>query len=304
MDEVDDTHVVTLVTDATTKNPGITDLRSRIREHWDGFSPAARNVCRSLSEITPEHLLYMSAADLGTETRTSNATVIRTLQALGYSGLAELKGLVAGPFSTAIAPEVRARRRMEATGGDLQKVWDQVTTESVDRIELLRRTVSIESYQEAVHLMLEAREITTYGFGASFVVADHLALKLRRMGRRSRSMSASGFRLADELLCLERGDTLVLFAPGRLLTDVEVLLDRTRAVGAKSILITDELVGRLGDAVTVTLHAPNTPTGLTGEPLTTMVLADALAQGVATSDVERTVEASHTLTTVRQQLGF
>jgi hypothetical protein len=52
------------------------------------------------------------------------------------------------------------------------------------------------------------------------------------------------------------------------------------------------------------LHAPNTPTGLTGEPLTTPVLADALAQGVAASDVERTVETSHTLNTVRQQLGY
>jgi hypothetical protein len=60
----------------------------------------------------------------------------------------------------------------------------------------------------------------------------------------------------------------------------------------------------LDDVVSVTLHAPNTPTGLTGEPLTSMVLADALTQGVATSDMERTVEASHTLTTVRQQLGF
>jgi DNA-binding MurR/RpiR family transcriptional regulator len=257
-----------------------------------------------LSAITPEHLLYASASELGAQTRTSNATVIRTLQSLGYSGLAELKGLVAGPFSTAVAPEVRARRRMESTGGDLQEVWNRVTAESIDRIELLRRNFSLERYEAAVHMLLEAREIATFGFGASFVAADHMALKLRRSGRRSRSMNAAGFRLADELLGIERGDVVVLFTPGRLLNDVEAVLDRARSVGANSILVTDELVGRLDDVVSVTLHAPNTPTGLTGEPLTSMVLADALTQGVATSDMERTVEASHTLTTVRQQLGF
>lgn len=61
----------------------------------------------------------------------------------------------------------------------------------------------------------------------------------------------------------------MLFDAGRMLVDVTVLLDRARVVGAPRILITD-----------------------------------ALAQGVAASDVERTVEVSHTLTTLRQQLGF
>jgi len=263
-----------------------------------------QTVCRTLAEITPEHLLYKSAAELGAETRTSNATVVRTLQSLGYSGLAELKGLIAGPFTTITAPEVRARRRAESAGGDLQNVWDRVTTEAIERIELLRRTISMEAYAKAVGLLLDANQIVTYGFGASFVVADHLALKLRRIGRRSRVLSGSGFRLADELLAIERNDGVVVFAPGRLLADVEVLLDRTRAVGAECILVTDELVGRLEDAVSLLLHAPNTPTGLTGEPLSTLALADALAQGIAASDVEAVVEASHTLTTVRQQMGF
>ena len=56
--------------------------------------------------------------------------------------------------------------------------------------------------------------------------------------------------------------------------------------------------------MTVVLRAPHTPTGLTGEPITAMILADALAQGVAASDVEHTVEASHTLTMLRQQMGY
>ena len=41
------------------------------------------------------------------------------------------------------------------------------------------------------------------------------------------------------------------------------------------------LVGKLDDQVTVTLAAPNTPTGLTAEPFTSLVLADGLVQGVA-----------------------
>ena len=53
-----------------TRNRGITDLRARIREHWDVLSPAAREVCRLVSETTAEQLLYPSAVALGAETPT------------------------------------------------------------------------------------------------------------------------------------------------------------------------------------------------------------------------------------------
>jgi DNA-binding MurR/RpiR family transcriptional regulator len=286
------------------RNDGITDLRRRIRDHWDSFSPAARAVCRSLAESSAEHLLFMSAIDLGRESRTSNATVIRTLQALGYSGLPELKSKVAAPFTTNTRPELRARQRIEASGGDLPNVWERVHAESLDRIELMRTSFDLETYGHAVELLLNASRIITYGFGASSIAAEHLALKIGRLGRRARCIVSAGFPFADDLLAIERGDVVVVFAPARLVTDVEVLLDRGRAVGAPTILITDELVDQLRGDVTAVLHSPNTPTGLTAEPLTSLVLADALVQALAASNVERTVESSHTLNALREQLGF
>ena len=120
------------------RNEAITDLRRRIRDHWDSFGAAGRAVCRSLAESSAEHLLFMSALDLGQESRTSNATVIRTLQSLGYSGLPELKSRVAAPFTTNTKPELRARQRTEASGGDLPNVWERVHAESIDRLELMR----------------------------------------------------------------------------------------------------------------------------------------------------------------------
>src|SRR5215510_116725 len=100
----------------------IRDLRRRIREHWEGFSPAARAVCRALSERSAEQLVFVSALELGAETKTSNATVVRTVQALGYSGLAELKAKLAEPFAGARLVEQRTRRRMESAGHDVEEV--------------------------------------------------------------------------------------------------------------------------------------------------------------------------------------
>lgn len=287
-----------------TKNAAIVELRSRIRDHWDEFTPAARSVCRSLSEISPERLLYLSAQDLGVESKTSNATVIRTLQLLGYAGLAELKDMVAAPFTQAHREE-RLRNRMEMTGGDPKHVWDRVIREAIERIEFLDEHLAMDSYKEAVRLMLEAREITTYGFGANYVAAEHLTLKLRRLGRRSRCIQTAGFRLADDLLAIERGDVVIVIAPGRLIIDAQTVIDRARAVGAGIILLSEQLVAeKLANDVTVAIHVPNTVTGITAEVLTTIVVTDALAQAVAAADTEQTLESAHTLETIRQQLGF
>jgi DNA-binding MurR/RpiR family transcriptional regulator len=303
MDERDHTHKASAVT-GLTRNQGITDLRARIREHWDRLSPGAQEVCRSLGESTPEQLLYKSAVELGAETRTSNATVVRAIQSLGYAGLAELKTAIAQPFTEQTAPDIRARQRVEATKGDLPNIWEMVTAEWVDLIKLMRDGFSTDAYREAIELLLGAREIVPFGFGSSFVVAEHLTFMLRRLGRRSRAIRSSGFCLPDDLLGIERGDVVVVFAPGRVLIDIDVLLDRVRTVGASSVLVTAELADQLKDAVTVTLIAPHSPTGLTGDGATAMVVADALIQGVAASDKEGTVETSHTLNTLRQQMGF
>jgi len=287
-----------------TRNPAIADLRRRIRDHWDEFTPASRAVCRSLSEISPERLLYLSAAELGQVSKTSNATVVRTLQSLGYAGLAELKDRVAAPFQSNRREE-RLRNRMEVTGGDPKHVWDRVITEAIERIEFLNQHISMDAYQEAVRLMLDAREITTYGFGANFVAAEHLTLKLRRFGLRSRCIQTAGFRLADDLLAIESDDVVIVIAPGRLIVDAEIVIDRARAVGAGIILLSEQLVGeRLAGDVTVAIHVPNTVTGITAEVLTTIVTTDALAQAVAAADTERTLESAHTLESLRQQLGF
>ncbi|WP_017592064.1 MurR/RpiR family transcriptional regulator [Nocardiopsis potens] len=285
-------------------NPGLEELRSRVRTHWDALSPAERSVCRLLTSYPAEQLLYSSAQELGAASGTSNASVIRTLRRLGYTGLPALKQEVAAPLSSSVAPEVRLRERIERIGGDLAGIWDRVADEARERIEHARAASSPDDLKRAVELLAGAREAAAYGVGSSGIAADHLALRLNRVGVRSRAIGSSGFRLADDLLRIGRGDVLVVFAPGRLLPEVEVLLERARAVGAGSVLVSEDLAEELGDRVDVVLTAPHTPTGMTAEALTGIVIADALVQAVAAVDGDRAVATSHDLTAWRSRLGF
>ncbi len=93
---------------------------------------------------------------------------------------------------------------------------------------------------------------------------------------------------------------MVVFAPGRVTVDVEVVLKHARSVGASTVPLTDEPdsdAHDLSDAVTL---APHTPTGRTTEALPSIVLSHVLVS----VDHEQAVESSHQLTSLREQLGY
>ncbi|TDE60370.1 MurR/RpiR family transcriptional regulator [Nonomuraea mesophila] len=280
----------------------VEQLRATVRQVWDELSPAERAVCQFLVSATPEQILFASAQELGAATGTSNATVVRTMQRLGFGGLPGLKRALAAEFTSAVAPDVRLKQRISHVGQDLSGIWERVFDEARERIDHCRRLFDEEPFKKAVELLVNAPGVLVFGTGASDPAARHLALKLGRRGHRARATSATGFALADDLLALSHGDVLVIFQPGRRLKEITVLIDRAHAVGAGVVLISDELGGEFADRVDAVLAAPHTPTGITGEPLTGIVLGDALLLALDSLDQTRSVEHSHQLSALREQL--
>ncbi len=281
---------------------GVGRLRANVRNNWDELSASERAVAQYLASTQAEGLLFASAQELGSATGTSNATVVRALQRLGYTGLPALKRELAADFTNTVAPEVRLQQRIAHVGKNLENIWEDVFDEARERVEHCRRLGDQEAFGRAVAALAPAEEVFTYGVAASETAARHLALALRRIGRRSRCLGATGFAFADELLAIGRGDAVVVFQPGRPLAEFTVLVERARAVGAKVVFVTDELGDTFADRVEAVLTAPHTPTGITAEALTGLVVADALLLALTTLDERRAVESSHQLTALREQL--
>ncbi|MEV0386219.1 MurR/RpiR family transcriptional regulator [Nonomuraea sp. NPDC050643] len=280
----------------------VEQLRAQVRQLWDELSPAERAVCHYLISASPEQILFASAQELGSATGTSNATVVRTMQRLGFGGLPGLKRALAAEFTSAVAPDVRLKQRISHVGQDLSGIWERVFDEARERVEHCSRLLDPQTFKKAVELLVNAPGVFVYGAGASEPAARHLALKLNRRGHRARAVSATGFSLADDLLSLAHGEVLVIFQPARRLKEITVLIDRAHAVGAGIVLISDELVGPLADRVDAVLAAPHTPTGITAEPLTGIIVADALLLALDSLDESRSVEHSHQLSALREQL--
>ncbi|WP_405534176.1 MurR/RpiR family transcriptional regulator [Streptomyces sp. NBC_00075] len=281
---------------------GLTRLRAAVRDQWDELSASEQTVAQYLVSAPAEKLMFASAQELGTASGTSNATVVRALQRLGYAGLPALKRELAADFTAATAPDVRLAQRIAHVGKDLENIWSDIFDETQERIDQCRRLTGTEALERAVAALADAREVLCYGAAACELGARHLARSLGRIGRRARFAGETGFALADSLLTLGQGDAVVIFQPGRPLPELTVLVERARAVGAKVVFVTDELSEAFEDRVDAVLIAPGTPTGITNEVLTALIVADALLLALTALDETSAVEHSHQLNALRALL--
>lgn len=276
-------------------------LAERIGQRISSLSAAERRVAEYLWKH-PGMIVLSTAGELGELSGTSDATVVRTVKSLGYSGLPELKREV-GRHVVSDTPATRLRHRVEEAGDNTTSQLDQMLAESIDRLTETRRLLAEPAFAAAVDLVAGAREVLGYGLGISELPMRYLATRLQRLGRRARSTSATGFRLADELLLLEPGDVFVLNAPDRLLPDMTTAARHAREAGAGVLLLTDSLGATLDSLVDVTLHAVMSPTGLTQEGLSATLILDCLLLAVAKRDPGAVSANTELLAELRDRLA-
>src|SRR5262249_33634261 len=155
---------------------------------------------------------------------TSDATVVRAAQSLGYSGLPELKRELVDALRSRVTPALRLGRSLEEVGAQPEAALDYVLSLHIEVLEEARRTVQPAAFLKAVQLLHQAERVLIFGVGPSAPVAEYVALRLARMGRAALTLTATGFTLADTLLGMRPCDVLLITAYGAVYREVEVTL--------------------------------------------------------------------------------
>lgn len=278
-------------------------LESRLREHFDSLSPAGQRVAAYLIDHLSD-ALFGSAEEIATATETSDATVVRTAQALGYSGLADLKRDARAEVIRLRSPTERLAQRLQSTG---ERPSDHVRQLAADAGESLDQTQA-ELTDEALHragtLLSNARFILTYGLGTSATVASYLALMLGRTGLLTRAASSHGLYFSDDLLGLRKGDCVVLFAPGRQSSDLDFVVSDCEKHNIDTILVTSTLHKAYEGRVSLVLTSTVVGSGVLNEVLPEIFVCDALITQVAATDSTRALATSQRLTELRNGLSY
>ena len=276
-------------------------LDQRLNDRFADLSPTEQRVARFFGEHR-EEVGFVSAIEIAQQLGTSDATVVRTAQRLGYAGLPELKRELLEALRSRATPALRLGRRLEQLADEPSTILDDVLSWHVDLIEASRRTLRPAAFARAIEIIRQAHRTLTFGIGPSASLAEYMTLKLERFGRQAAAITATGMSLADALLTMHRGDALVLMAYGRVNREVDVTLERATAVGVPVILLTDTLTLELDGRFEVALEAPRGRSGDLGSVISTMVVLEALLLGLAKRDRALSLAALESLNDLRAQI--
>jgi DNA-binding MurR/RpiR family transcriptional regulator len=208
-----------------------------LRQAKQDLGAAGLRVAKFIGE-NRQIVLASSAAALGARIGTSDATVLRTIQALGFASLADLKSTILNeqPAST---PADDMRRTLvdldKATGAAL----DGILQTHADGLDALRSEKCRAQMAASVRILDGADRIAVFGIGPSSALANYVSVLLARNGRRSRTISATGSMLADQLLDLSKGDALLILAYGRLYREVKAVFAEAKLLRLPTVLITE-----------------------------------------------------------------
>jgi DNA-binding MurR/RpiR family transcriptional regulator len=188
------------------------DLDRRLGRTKTPLGATGLRVARFINE-NRQLVLASSAAALGGRIGTSDATVLRTIQALGFPSLADLKTAIlkSGERSTPADDMRRTLVNLDKTTG---KVLDSVLRTHAEGLTVLRSEQCRAQIAAAVRLLDGASRIAVFGIGPSASLATYMSVLLARSGRPSRTINATGSMLADQLLDLQAGDALLILMAG------------------------------------------------------------------------------------------
>jgi DNA-binding MurR/RpiR family transcriptional regulator len=271
--------------------------RRNVLEIQEGqrLSGAARRLLKYI-EQHPNAVLVSSALDLAAKIDSSDATVIRAIQSLGFEGLPHLKTAIAEKLDAGVRTPVE---KVGVTVSELTRERSRTPFQLVieayaKMLDMLSRSPLSEQLEAAVRLLNGAERIGFYGGGPPNRLAQQTATHLGRIGRSSFVMEDSGHAFADELLGLKPGDAVILIAYGRVLKESLLVKTELQRVGGQLVVITDNPRGRL--------EVPRTEVGNMTLDGTILLTLETIVLSLTKENPERAMETSHRLRDLRAEL--
>ncbi|SEE69245.1 DNA-binding transcriptional regulator, MurR/RpiR family, contains HTH and SIS domains [Arthrobacter alpinus] len=272
-------------------------IQSTIQSKLPSLPPASARVGMAII-ADPSRVLNHTISELAQLCKTSDPSVVRFCQAIGFSGYAGLRLALA----TELGREGAAAGEHPAPqfGGDLNP--GSTLAETVARIrftetmgiEETTRNLDLAVLEQAVAAVSAARRINLYGVGSGTVVAEDLRYKLFRIG-----LTVNAFPNFDNALMgaslMGPEDVAIAFSHGGETASVVDFLRMAKARGATTLVITnvaDSTAARIAalHLLTVVRETPFRA-GAMASRISQLAVVDCLFVGIAQQCFDGAVNA-------------
>lgn len=209
--------------------------RFRSREHQ--LSPRLHHVASYLYRHR-QVILENTALEIAAATQTSDATVVRAIQALGFSGLRDLKRTLENLHGPALSSAQKLTTTVQTLSYDVDSSIDFVLEGHRRGCEALGEKNNRQAMARAVELLMGAGQVGVFGIGASSLLADYAARAFSRIGAPAYALNRTGMALADQLLAMRRGDVLIMMAQNKPHREGLAALREAKRLAVPTLLLT------------------------------------------------------------------
>ena len=183
-------------------------------------------------------VLEKTALQIAAETKTSDATVIRTLQALGFSGLRDLKKVLANHIDESLNSTKRMVTTVNSLTDDTNSSINFVLESYRLSSEMLASEKNREAISRAITLLQSGDRIAIFGIGASSLLAEYTTRLFNRNGSTAYVLNRTGSSLSEQLVGMRPGDILIMMAQRSAHSEGLTTLAMARKLGISTILLT------------------------------------------------------------------
>lgn len=212
-------------------------LEERFGRFQDKLSPSRRKLLRTILE-NPEDAYFLSSREMATRYEVDAATIVRTIQVLGYQKFAEFVSDLRSHFVTRITPYtvLKAASKEKKTVTDrIRHGWEL----DMRNLQALQTRIDPERIKALSQKVKNSRRILVVGIDLAAALSWYLSYGLMTLGFAAEAPVGSTGNVQRRIRTLTRKDLLIAISFGQCLRDTVEAAQRAKKQGVPTCGITD-----------------------------------------------------------------
>ena len=276
-------------------------LSDRIRVRGREMSPSLARVLAYIDTHRHE-VMTQSAMELAAAIGTSDATVVRAVQAAGFHGLRELRQALATALGSGQTPIDTLTRTFASIKERSASAVDQVFDDHRETFAALQTEEARARILEAIQCLSPANRVGVFGGGATAYLGRYLALCLNQIGRPTAVFDGYMAPLPEQLLDMGDVDAVIMLAFGGPYKEALSMIAEARRFRVPIVLITNSKEQALTRHATVVVPVTCSLSGRAIIHGATLVCLEAIILGMVTDSQPKTMSTLERLGALRRSV--
>jgi len=263
-------------------------LGARFFDTQAELSSSRQRLLRQIIDESNE-TFFLSSREMGRRYNVDTATIIRTVQALGYEKFADFAQDLRAHFVTQITP-YSAMKAAEQSNRSVPDLVRQSVDQDLDNLSVFRSALDPEKIIEIAKQINHARRIVILGVDFAAALAGSLAYALVRLGFDADAPVGSSGSVQNKIRIMTPKDLLIAISFGRGLRVTVEAVQNARRRNVPSFGITDSDSTPIAKYCDGYLVAPTTRTSFIDSYVAPVAAIHVILVACAHSQSDRSLE--------------